>query len=320
MGLPLAIYFGFFCLFTWPWIAHFDNRFFTDTGDGFQNVWNMWWVNKSVTQLHQLPWHTTYLHTPFGTTLLGQTLNPFNGFVAIALLRVMPLMQAFNTMVIFSFTVGGLTAFWLCYSFSRRYGASLVGGFVFTFSSFHFTHAVAHMQLVSLEWIPLFVLLWWQLCTAPTLLRAAGASVALLLVLLCDYYYFLYSVGVAVLILLYLWRTHQTARVRDRSTRRAFALFAGLALVICAPLPVALLRFNAHDPLLGAHNPRAYSTDLFAPFVDGGFWHFASLTHFYWRHVRTAVSESSVYLGTSVVALLAIAAIRRSKVHRDATF
>ncbi len=319
-GLPALVYFGFFCLYTWPWIAHFNDRFFTDTGDGFQNVWNMWWVNKSVTQLHQLPWHTTYLHAPYGTTLLGQTLNPFNGFAAIPLLRVMSLMQAFNTMVIFSFTVGGVTAFWLCYFYSRRYVASLIGGFVFTFSSYHFAHAIGHMQLVSLEWIPLFVLLFWRLCTKPTIRDAIGAAGALFLVLLCDYYYFFYSVVAATLIVIYLWRKHDLPPLRERTTVRAFSLFVVLVLATCAPLPLALLHLNTHDTLLGSHNPRVFSTDLFTPFVDGGFWRFASLTHSYWRHIGTGLSESSVYLGISVIALLVIALFRRSAIHRDALF
>src|SRR5579885_3150304 len=96
VGLPVAIYFIFFTFYTWPWLPHFNHYFFTDYGDGLQNVWNIWWVNKSVTQLHQLPWHTDFLHYPYGVTLLGQTLNPFNGFVAIPLLKILSLNQVYN--------------------------------------------------------------------------------------------------------------------------------------------------------------------------------------------------------------------------------
>src|SRR3989344_305150 len=134
IGLPFFVYFVFFCIFTWPWITHFNGWFLTDAGDGLQNVWNVWWVDKSVTELHQLPWSTNFLHAPHGVTLLGQTLNPFNGFVSIGLLNFMSLTQAFNTMVIFSFITGGITAFWLCYYFSKSYVPSIIGGFIYTFS------------------------------------------------------------------------------------------------------------------------------------------------------------------------------------------
>lgn len=78
------MYFTTFCLYTWPWMAHPQSEFFTDTGDGHQSVWNMWRVNHALTVLHQSPWHTNLLHYPYGTTLLGQTMSPFNRVVAIA--------------------------------------------------------------------------------------------------------------------------------------------------------------------------------------------------------------------------------------------
>ena len=55
----------------------------------------------AVRELHVLPWYTTYLHYPVGTTLLGHTLNPFNGLLAIALLPVLTLVQTYNSIVIF---------------------------------------------------------------------------------------------------------------------------------------------------------------------------------------------------------------------------
>jgi len=66
------------------------------------------WSFGSVTELHQSPWHTTYLHHPYGSTLIGQTLNPFNGLAGIALLKVFSLVQTYNIMVIFSFVMSGL--------------------------------------------------------------------------------------------------------------------------------------------------------------------------------------------------------------------
>jgi hypothetical protein len=176
---PLLVYCLVFTVFTFPVIKLFSSHFFADTRDGLQNVWNIWWVNKSVTELHQLPWHTHLLHYPYGISLLPQTLNPFNGFMAIPLLRIMSLEQVYNLIVIFSFIVGGLTAFLLAYRFTAAYWPSIVAGFIFTFSNFHFAHAQGHLQLVSLEWIPLFVLLWYSLLETPRIWTGVGASAAL---------------------------------------------------------------------------------------------------------------------------------------------
>lgn len=319
-GLPLLIYFLFFCIFTWPWIAHFNTHFLTDAGDGLQNVWNIWWVDKSVVDLHQLPWFTNYLHAPHGVTLLGQTLNPFNGFVSIVLLHFMSLTQAFNTMIVFSFVAGGLTAFWLCYYFSKSYIPSIIGGFIFTFSSYHFAHAVGHMQLVSLEWIPLFILLWWRLLKNPRYLTAAGAALALLLVLFCDYYYFLYCVLAAIIIVLYFWRTKQLPPLKTKKTLLPFGLFGLLSAVLVAPLPLALLRLNHREILTGSHPSRVLSTNIFTPFLDGGYWRFGWLTDWYWSHVPSAFSETSIYLGLSVIVVALIGFFQRKKIKKDILF
>jgi hypothetical protein len=320
--LPTLVYFALFCLFTWPWITHFNRDFFTDVGDGLQNVWNMWWIDKSVGQLHVLPWFTTYLHAPWGVTLVGQTLNPINGFVGIILMHFMSLMQAFNVMITFAFIFGGLTMFWLCRYLTKAYVPSLIGGAMFTFSSYHFAHALGHMQLVSLEFIPLFVLLWWKLLIKPGYRLAVGAALALLLVLFCDYYYFLYSLLMAVFIAGYLlYRKDITIDAfRQKQNWRPLLVFVVLCLVLVAPLPVALLKANAHGGLVGAHDARTFSTDLASPFIDGGFWHFSSWTHLYWGHVRAYIAESTVYLGVSVWLLLVIAIWKRGKIHRDVVF
>ena len=115
---PLVFYFACFIVLTFPLILKFHTHYFQDFGDGCQNLWNMWWVNKAVTELHQPVWQTNYLHYPHGTTLLGHTLNPFNGFVGILLQRFHTLGEAFNVMVIFGFVVGGWSAFYLAYVFS----------------------------------------------------------------------------------------------------------------------------------------------------------------------------------------------------------
>lgn len=120
--LPTLVYFLVFVLLTFPLIRSFSTHIFADAGDGLQNVWNMWWVNKAITELGQNPWQTSYLHFPYGVTLLGHTLNPFNGLMGIPLLRVLSPTQAHNVVIIFSFVVAGLTTFWLAYYLTPRIG------------------------------------------------------------------------------------------------------------------------------------------------------------------------------------------------------
>lgn len=318
--VPSIVYFALFCLLTWPWITHFNGWFFQDSGDGLQNVWNMWWIEKSVTDLNQLPWHTSYLHAPYGVTLVGQTLNPINGFTGIFLQQFMSLTQAFNTMVVFAFVFGGLSMFWLCRYFTKRYVASIIGGAIFTFSSYHFSHAIGHMQLVSLEFVPLYVLLFWMFLKKPSYTLAAGSAISLFLVLFSDYYYFLYSAILSAMIIVYFWWRKELPNFKYSVNWRPLVLFFVMGLVLIVPLPVALLMLNSNEVLKGYHDARIFSTDIATPFINGGFWRFDWLTSWYYHSVKGFVSETTVYLGISVLVLLAIALWKRVKIHRDIVF
>lgn len=312
--VPALFYFFMFCLLTWPLIRDFSAHFLTDAGDGFMNIWNLWWVNTAVTQpsIHPTIWHTDMLHWPFGTTLLGQTLNPFNGLLAVPLLRVMPMVQAHNVIVLFSFVMSGVTAYWLAYYLTRSFWASLLAGYIFTFSSYHFAHYYGHLNLISMEWIPLFMLCWYVLVTRPSLWMGIASALTLWLVLLCDYYYFFYCVLAGGLILL--WRMISQRNLRlflDREFRTPLGLFLLLSLILTGPVIFPLMYLMRTDPLLDAHNPTSFALDLFALFVPGETWRFNQLTEGYWSKLPLALSEASVYLGYAVVILAGYLWIKR---------
>jgi len=179
MDFTNIIVFHHICILTYPLIFKFHTHFFADKGDGLQNVWNIWWVNKAVTQTPSNPLVHDLSPLPHGTSLLGHTLNPFNGFLGIFLLKFLSLIETHNVIVIFSFVIGGFTAFWLAYSLTKSYWSSLIAGYIFTFSQYHFMHAEGHLQLVSLEWIPLFILIWYRLLITPSILKAVISAAIL---------------------------------------------------------------------------------------------------------------------------------------------
>ena len=303
---PLALYFLAFCLLTYPLILSFSSHFFADSGDGMQNVWNLWWIRKAVVELHTTPWHTTFLHYPSGVSLLGHTLNPFNGFLGLLLQPFLSLIATHNVIVIFSFVVAGLTAFRLALHVTDSYWGSIVAGYVFTFSQYHFAHAEGHLQLVALEWMPLFILCWLRLIIAPGIGRALAAALALLLVALCDYYYLFYCVLAGVVMgAWHVWSLRATLADYARRAWRPMAVFTGATLATSGVLIASLLRLNASDPLMGEHLAPEFSLDALALFVPGGHWRFASLTKAYVERLPGNIHESSVYLGLPAV-LLAI--------------
>jgi len=311
---PAALYFAAFAALTYPLLFSFSSRFFTDGGDGLQNVWNLWWVNRAVLSF-QSPWYTSYLHYPFGVSLFGHTLNAFNGFLGIVLLRLFSVVQTHNLIVILAFVLGGVNAFLLCRYVTGAYWPSLVGGAIFTFSSYHFAHAQGHLNLVSIEWIPLFLLLWYRLFEKPTVKIGIAAGITLFLVLLCDYYYLLYSAMAGALIAAWIIIVTNGRPLRTQMAYygRALVAFTSTCIVTCGPLVLGLIFLNARDPFIGAHTESEFSLDLPALVIPGGRWRFADLTKAYWSRLPGNVNESSVDLGVSVVILLVYAWFNRSR-------
>lgn len=312
---PAFFYFLFFVILTFPAILSFSDSLWADTGDGLQNVWNIWWVNKAITQLHQTVWKTGYLHYPYGTSLIGHTLNPLNGIIAIPLLKFFSLTTTYNIILTFAFVFAGVTTFWLAFYLCRSYWPSLIAGYIYTFSNFHFAHAQGHLQTVSMQWIPLFLLSWLLFLRKPNILLALFSAVVLYFNLLSDYYFFFYSVLTAGI--LYLWQAWQKKDVFLGYGRKIFfpaLIFLAIISIFCGQIILSLILQEIIDPLLGSHPAGMFSTDLLAIFIPGGHWRFAQLTYGFWSKLSGNIHESSVSIGISVSVMLIYVLAKRKKI------
>ncbi len=313
-GLPAALYFGIFFLLNPHLVGAFSSQYFFGGADGYQNIWNLWWVDRAIRELGTQPWFTPLLHHPQGTTLIGHTLNPFNGLLAIGLLPFFSMVQTYNAIVVFSFVMGGVTAFWLCLAMTRAYGASLVGGAIFTFSSFHFMHADAHLQLTALQWLPLFVLWWIRFCEQPTPRGGVAAALMLSLVTLCDLYYFAYAVFTGALFYGWMaWQRRDFLFLCRRGTWPSLLAFLIPAAATSGVLAGAVVFQQYRDPMIGTHSPRLLSMDLLSPFVPGYYWRFRDAARPLWTPLSPYFTETSVFVGFSVIALGLFAWRRRAR-------
>jgi hypothetical protein len=308
--LPAALYALIYALFSYPLLGSFSTHFFCGQEDGYQNIWNLWWVNKSVTQLHQLPWFTTWLHYPTGTTLIAHTLAPFNGFAAIPLFKMgLTLNQVYNTIVVFSFVMTGVTAFWLAWRVAGSYIGALFAGAAFTFCHFHFAHAQNHLQMVTLEWLPLAILAIYELLTRPTILKGIGAVAAMFLVALSDFHLTFYVVIAGSLLgIIALARLFRSGFADVRNFAIPLGLFVILTSASTGLLAWKLLQVNKTDELQQNHDPQIWSTDFIDPIVPSAQWRFAELTQPIWSRLATpdkgfVYIEHSLYVGWVVLLL-----------------
>lgn len=261
----LSAYLLLTAVMTWPLVTQLTTAIPGDGFDGWQNYWNQWWIKVALVDRLQNPFLTDLLYYPTGVGLYFHTLNPFNGVTTLPVQLTLGLIPAYNAVVFLSWSLAGYGVYllvrWLLRGGSDQVThnapstishtlAAFIAGAIFTFSPFHMAHLLGHMQVMSLQWIPFYLLYllramaqqrvgrsWWR-----SALLAGGF---LTLTGLCDWYFVLYLFFFTGLLLL--WEVGAQARHYHRG-RRWLALplpplLAGVVmLLLLSPLLVPMVR------------------------------------------------------------------------------
>lgn len=309
---------------TYPLVTQFAAAIPGDGFDGWQNYWNLWWVKVALLEQHTQPWFTDVLYYPTGVELLFHTLNSFNGFTFLPVQIAWGLLPAYNTAVMFSFALGGLGAYLLA-----RYvlgpGASrwaaFIAGIIFTFSPYHIAHLLGHMQLISLEWIPFYVLYLLRTMEAahnnkPRRAVTRNASLAalfLVLVTLCDWYYLMYCLIFTAAVAAWIAGAAIVGRIKGRrmggTATRSIGAMIGLGLawaIAVSPWLAPMVRearqfdFMIPDPT----QSRTLSADLLA-FVTPQAFHplWGAWAQERSQVFTSTVSEYTVFAGFTALGL-----------------
>jgi hypothetical protein len=224
--LALLAYLVLTVIMTWPLTPQVLTAIPGDSFDGWQNYWNLWWLKVALVDRVQNPFVTDILFAPTGVGLYFHTLNPFNGLVTLPIQLNAGLIAAYNAVVFLSWSLAGYGVFLLTLYALRRqrtqtqrqspaglYGPAFVAGAVFTFSPFHMAHLLGHMQVMSLQWIPFYILYLLRSLDAAQRGQAWArlalmAGLFLILTGLCDWYFVLYLLLFTGLVAV--WRTAST--------------------------------------------------------------------------------------------------------------
>jgi len=137
---------------------NFNTHVAGNKGDAWQNVWNIYWVKTTVLEKAQNPYYTDLLHHPHGTTLALHTLSPLNSVIGALLSYVISFTESYNVVFLANFALSGFSMYLLAFYLTKNRFAAFVAGCIFAFSPYHLGHGLGHMNLISLGWMPLFVL------------------------------------------------------------------------------------------------------------------------------------------------------------------
>jgi hypothetical protein len=208
--------------------------------DGWQNVWNLWWVHRAVTTATN-PFFTPLLFYPQGVDLTLQTLNISNGILFLPITALAGPIAAYNAAVITALTLSGIGGYALALRVSGDRLAAFVGGAVFTFSPFHLTKVWdGQLELIALQWVALYAFFLLRAVEEAQRRDALIAGVFLALIGYTSWYY-LFFFSVYSLLFAAIWLAQAQPRQRWGMMRQ-FVTVAACGLLFLAPLLIAAPR------------------------------------------------------------------------------
>lgn len=155
--LPFLLYLGLAIIMTWPLAAHLTTHIAGAGGDAPIFLWDAWWMQKALFTKTTL-WNTDYIFYPQTISLIFHTLALVNSFVIALLALAMPLILSFNLYFLLSIALAGWGMFLLVRYLTKNSHAGLISGIIFAFAPYLTAHWLGHQNLITLWFIPLFIL------------------------------------------------------------------------------------------------------------------------------------------------------------------
>ncbi len=293
--------------------------------DGWQNVWNLWWVHRALATLTN-PFFTPLLFYPQGVDLTLQTLNISNGVLFAPVTALFGPVAAYNAAVLAALVLSGIGGYALALRVSGDRLAAFIGGAVFAFSPFHLTKIWdGQLEMITLQWAAFYA---FFLLRAVENLRWRDALIAGVFLALTGYtsWYYLFFFGVYSLVFAVIWLVRAPGEQR-RGMVRQLGIAAGSGSVLLAPLIIAAVRtarsmtntagvrFDPSNPLdlILIHSANLY--DLFLPNGLHPLW--GSAVESLARTWHPYIGAWNIALGYTALALAVVAlALARTKAWR----
>jgi hypothetical protein len=266
LGLYLLIAILFFGI---PILPHLTDRYFgaaVDPADPHAFIWFMhWWPYAIGHGLDPLVTHQVW--SPTGFSVATATSVPAASVAAWPITSTLGPVAAYNVLMLLAPALGAWTAFLLFRSLIGAFLPSLLGGYLFGFSSFELAHMTAHLNLAMVFLVPVCLSLVLRFIRRDL---GSGAFVVLFALSLAGQFLLSTEIfatmtlfgGIAALVWLVLTRRQWRGRGREGWRIAGPVLLAYLAAgVLVSPF---LYQFAIHGPFGTLRDPATgpYQSDL----------------------------------------------------------
>lgn len=303
-AVPLAIYSGLAVWFFHQSVAHLGSVCACSaTPDPTQWLWGFVWIPYALT--HGLnPLITHAIWTPGGLDLAAVADAPITALPGSPITWLFGPIVAYNVLAIAAPVCGAFSAYRLCLYLTRRSWASIVGGYIYGFSTYELAHAYGHVHLQFVFFPPLLVLVVLKFLDGRLSRRRFVVLLTLLVVvqLLLETEILFTTTLFGAAALMIGWVVG-TAEQRQRIIRVLAPIVAsyGLAAVICSYYIYLAFRVAPYAKGVGV----SYPTDLVSYVVPTQlFWLFGnrlrSISSQFFTH---GSSEENAYLGLPLITI-----------------
>jgi hypothetical protein len=266
----LALFALLAVIMTWPLAANLSSRVpgtATWAFDESTFLWNNWYLQHALLDLHTSPLHSELIWFPLGIDLVLYTFNFTNAALALPLQLVLNLPLASNLTLLLATVLSSLGAYLLAaealqgdafaglWRVQRRSGsqagggsqgffapwylAALLAGLIYGFGSNRAVYlALGHYNFATSQWLPFYVLYFLRTLYSPRLKNAVFAGLFFSLAAWTEMTFAAFLALFSLVLLVASWRgiyPHRRALVR-------LAIAALVALILWSPMLVPVAR------------------------------------------------------------------------------
>lgn len=261
--LVALMYLALAVAMTWPLAADFAGSAPAGAGDLWQNYWNFWWWKTALLEMGQHPYYCPLIFHPSGAKLIFHTHSSFNMLVALPITATLGPAAAYNFCVLLALWLSGFGMYLLVRELTSEVRGAFLAGLVFAFFPQTMEQIFEHLNLITLQFIPLTIFFFIRLTRQGGAGNVVRTGIFFALNGLCDWHLGLKLV--LALIPLAILNLVRPARPR-RGLLRDWTLAGLLALLFMLPLlaPVVVEMATAEDDY---YRKPAQNLGIEAPFV-----------------------------------------------------
>jgi hypothetical protein len=318
-AIPFAAYGILSVILTYP--VAFSGDMLPGGGDAYQFLWFYWLFKKSLLSMSN-PYYTDYVFYPNEISLVFSDVSPLNSISSVPLQFFFSLITTYKIIWMLTFILSGFTMYLLAYYLIKDRRAAFISGIIFTFCPYHFAHALGHINLIAIEWIPLYLLFLMRAVREGGSRNAIYAGLFLALNAASSLYYLLYMFIFTFIFLTY---HHISERsVLGKETIRQVGIMGATFLVMTSPLIYLIGKelLTARSNYMYVGGFVSFSGDLAAYFIPSLFnpilGQAARLIYATFSNLNPeiGIAEMTIYAGYTVI-ILSLIALTRIKGNDD---